>query len=185
MKYLHLIWAALFRRKGRTFLTLVSIITAFLLFGLLDAVRVGFDQAGKSANGAQRLQTGSKLSFIQLLPMMMKKSDSKRTEPASDLIDARIAELGDWRGPMLARLRALIKEADPHRVQQPEQQEGRDDGHQGQEGAPLAPEQRRPDEVEVFHGITSLRQPLRLARPGCPCPDAGCGWPGRRRAGRG
>lgn len=71
MKYLHLIWAALFRRKGRTFLTLVSIITAFLLFGLLDAVRVGFDQAGKSANGAQRLQTGSKLSFIQLLPMSL------------------------------------------------------------------------------------------------------------------
>jgi putative ABC transport system permease protein len=68
MKYLHLIWAALFRRKLRTFLTLVSIITAFLLFGLLDAVRVGFDQVGQSANGAQRLQTGSKLSFIQLLP---------------------------------------------------------------------------------------------------------------------
>ena len=71
MKYLHLIWAALFRRKGRTFLTLVSIITAFLLFGLLDAVRVGFDQAGKSANGAQRLQTSAKLSFIQLLPMSL------------------------------------------------------------------------------------------------------------------
>ena len=68
MKYLHLVWAALFRRKLRTFLTLVSIITAFLLFGLLDAVRVGFDQAGQSANGASRLQTGSKLSFIQLLP---------------------------------------------------------------------------------------------------------------------
>ena len=71
MKYLHLIWAALFRRKLRTFLTLVSIITAFLLFGLLDAVRVGFDQAGKSANGAQRLQTQAKLSFIQLLPMSL------------------------------------------------------------------------------------------------------------------
>ncbi|MEH0167096.1 ABC transporter permease [Paucibacter sp. JuS9] len=71
MKYLHLIWAALFRRKLRTFLTLVSIITAFLLFGLLDAVRVGFDQAGQSANGATRLQTGSKLSFIQLLPMSL------------------------------------------------------------------------------------------------------------------
>ncbi|KQY86478.1 MULTISPECIES: ABC transporter permease [Roseateles] len=71
MKYLHLIWAALFRRKLRTFLTLVSIITAFLLFGLLDAVRVGFDQAGQSANGAQRLQTGAKLSFIQLLPMSL------------------------------------------------------------------------------------------------------------------
>jgi len=71
MKYLHLIWAALFRRKLRTFLTLVSIVTAFLLFGLLDAVRVGFDQAGKSANGAQRLQTGAKISFIQLLPMSL------------------------------------------------------------------------------------------------------------------
>jgi putative ABC transport system permease protein len=71
MKYLHLVWAALFRRKLRTFLTLVSIITAFLLFGLLDAVRVGFDQAGQSANGAMRLQTGARLSFIQLLPMSL------------------------------------------------------------------------------------------------------------------
>ena len=71
MKYLHLIWAALFRRKLRTFLTLVSIITAFLLFGLLDAVRTSFDQAGQSANGASRLQTGSRLSFIQTLPMAL------------------------------------------------------------------------------------------------------------------
>jgi len=68
VKYLHLVWAALFRRKTRTILTLVSIIAAFLLFGLLDAVRTSFDQAGQSANGAQRLQTGSKLSFIQTLP---------------------------------------------------------------------------------------------------------------------
>jgi putative ABC transport system permease protein len=68
MKYLHLIWAALFRRKTRTILTLISIITAFLLFGMLDAVRNSFNQAGQSANGAQRLQTGSKLSFIQTLP---------------------------------------------------------------------------------------------------------------------
>ncbi|OWQ91264.1 hypothetical protein CDN99_08790 [Roseateles aquatilis] len=71
MKYLHLIWAALFRRKLRTVLTLVSIITAFLLFGLLDAVRTSFDQAGQSANGATRLQTGSRLSFIQTLPMAL------------------------------------------------------------------------------------------------------------------
>ena len=68
MKYLHLVWAALFRRKTRTFLTLVSIIAAFLLFGLLDAVRSSFEQAGQSANGAQRLQVGAKLSFIQTLP---------------------------------------------------------------------------------------------------------------------
>jgi len=71
MKYLHLIWAALFRRKTRTVLTLVSIITAFLLFGLLDAVRISFEQAGQSANGASRLQTGSRLSFIQTLPIAL------------------------------------------------------------------------------------------------------------------
>jgi putative ABC transport system permease protein len=71
MKYLHLIWAALFRRKTRTILTLVSIIAAFLLFGMLDAVRTSFTQAGQSANGAQRLQTGSKLSFIQTLPQSL------------------------------------------------------------------------------------------------------------------
>ena len=73
MKYLHLVWASLFRRKTRTILTLVSIIAAFLLFGLLDAVRTSFSQAGQSANGAERLQTGSKLSFIQTLPIALQQ----------------------------------------------------------------------------------------------------------------
>jgi putative ABC transport system permease protein len=71
MKYLHLVWASLFRRKARTILTLVSVVAAFLLFGLLDAVRTSFAQAGQSANGAQRLQTGSRLSFIQTLPQSL------------------------------------------------------------------------------------------------------------------
>ena len=43
----------------------------------------------------------------------MKKSPSKKAESPSELIDARIEDLGDWRGEMLSRLRALIKEADP------------------------------------------------------------------------
>ena len=43
----------------------------------------------------------------------MTKSRSKKAESPSDLIDARIADLGDWRGKMLSRLRGLIKEADP------------------------------------------------------------------------
>jgi putative ABC transport system permease protein len=71
MKYLHLVWAALFRRKTRTTLTLLSIIAAFLLFGLLDAVRESFAQAGQSAAGAERLQTSSRLSFIQTLPQSL------------------------------------------------------------------------------------------------------------------
>ena len=43
----------------------------------------------------------------------MKKSQSKRAESPSELIDARIEDLGDWRGETLSRIRALIKEADP------------------------------------------------------------------------
>ena len=43
----------------------------------------------------------------------MKKSGSKTGESPSKLIDARIKDLGDWRGEMLSRLRALIKKADP------------------------------------------------------------------------
>jgi len=39
-------------------------------------------------------------------------------DPDSREIDRNIAELGDWRGPMLSRLRALIKEADPHVVEE-------------------------------------------------------------------
>jgi hypothetical protein len=46
------------------------------------------------------------------------KSKTHRSESPSRLIDARIKELGDWRGTMLGRLRALIKEADPEIVEE-------------------------------------------------------------------
>jgi len=48
----------------------------------------------------------------------MKKGGAQRIESASKLIDARIEELGDWRGDMLSRLRALIKQADPDVVEE-------------------------------------------------------------------
>ena len=41
-----------------------------------------------------------------------------REQPASRMIDARIEELGDWRGKMLSRLRALIRQADPGVVEE-------------------------------------------------------------------
>jgi hypothetical protein len=47
-----------------------------------------------------------------------KKSASKGEESPSRLIDARIKELGDWRGEALARVRALIKQADPGVVEE-------------------------------------------------------------------
>jgi len=46
------------------------------------------------------------------------KSASPNGKSPSRLIDARIKELGDWRGEMLARVRALIKEADPEVVEE-------------------------------------------------------------------
>jgi hypothetical protein len=48
----------------------------------------------------------------------MKKSPPAPIESASKLIDAKIAALGDWRGEMLSRLRALIKAADPKIVEE-------------------------------------------------------------------
>ncbi|WP_411833108.1 ABC transporter permease [Pseudoxanthomonas mexicana] len=67
MKYFSLIWSALFRSKTRTFLTLLSVVAAFLLFGLLDSVRVAFNSGGSVA-GADRLVVASRLSITQMLP---------------------------------------------------------------------------------------------------------------------
>ena len=67
MKYFHLIWAALFRSKTRTSLTLLSVVAAFLLFGMLDSVRVAFNSGGDVA-GANRMVTMSRLSITQMLP---------------------------------------------------------------------------------------------------------------------
>lgn len=47
-----------------------------------------------------------------------KKAASTNVESASALVDAKIASLDDWRGPMLARLRALIKQAVPEVVEE-------------------------------------------------------------------
>lgn len=48
----------------------------------------------------------------------MKKTDQSKGESPSQLIDAKIRELGDWRGETLSQIRALIKEADPEVVEE-------------------------------------------------------------------
>ncbi len=48
----------------------------------------------------------------------MKKSGSQNSKSPSQLIDARIKELGDWRGEMLSRLRTVVKQADPEVVEE-------------------------------------------------------------------
>jgi len=49
---------------------------------------------------------------------MMKKGDQRKSDSPSRLIDARIEELGDWRGEMLSRIRTLIKQGDPEVVEE-------------------------------------------------------------------
>ena len=48
----------------------------------------------------------------------MKRSDTSQGQSASDLISKKIAELGDWRGKTLSRMRKLIKQADPAVVEE-------------------------------------------------------------------
>jgi len=67
VKYVHLVWSNLMRKKLRTLLTLLSILVAFLLFGYLGAIRQGFSQ-GIDVAGLDRLIVRHKVSIIQLLP---------------------------------------------------------------------------------------------------------------------
>lgn len=67
MKYFHLVWSNLKRKKLRTLLTLLSIVVAFFLYGMLCALREALT-AGVAVAGADRLITRHKVSIIQMLP---------------------------------------------------------------------------------------------------------------------
>ncbi len=67
MKYLPLLWSNLQRKRLRTWLTLASIIVAFLLFGILQTMRMALT-GGAELAGADRLVTIHKISLIQSLP---------------------------------------------------------------------------------------------------------------------
>lgn len=68
LKYLPLLWANLGRKRLRTSLTLASIIVAFLLFGLMQTLRVALTGSPELA-GLDRLITMHKTSFVQSLPL--------------------------------------------------------------------------------------------------------------------
>ena len=59
-----------------------------------------------------------KIDWVVSGETVMQKSGSQKSKSPSQLIDARIKELGDWRGRTLSRLRALIKQADPKVVEE-------------------------------------------------------------------
>jgi putative ABC transport system permease protein len=68
MKFFPLIWANLTRRKVRTLFTLLSVLVAFVLFGILGAVRQAFE-GGVDLAGADRLVTMNKISLINPMPI--------------------------------------------------------------------------------------------------------------------
>lgn len=69
MRYLHLIWAELTRRKVRTILTLTAVTAAFVLFGLLTSVYDAFTQFGQNVAAAHRLVTLARSSYMFGLPL--------------------------------------------------------------------------------------------------------------------
>jgi putative ABC transport system permease protein len=71
MKFLHIVWKNLMRRKIRTIFTLLSIFVAFVLFGFLMAIRSAFSM-GIDLAGADRLMVLNKISIIMPLPSSYK-----------------------------------------------------------------------------------------------------------------
>lgn len=67
MKYLPLMWAMLWRKKLRTSLTLLSIVIAFLLFGMLQGINAAFQQTIERSN-VNRLIVTNKISLTESLP---------------------------------------------------------------------------------------------------------------------
>jgi len=68
VKFLPLVWAGIWRKRGRAILTLLSIVNAFLIFGLLQGLASGIDNVAKESSAAV-LMTTSKVSLIEPLPM--------------------------------------------------------------------------------------------------------------------
>jgi putative ABC transport system permease protein len=70
MKYFMLIWAGLWRKKTRTILTMLSIVVAFLLFGLLQGINQGI-KVGSGDTGNKRLWTTPRMSAVSSLPVAL------------------------------------------------------------------------------------------------------------------
>ena len=83
MKYLHLVYSNLKRKKIRTFLTFMSVLVAFVLFGYLSAIEAALE-IGVTVAGADRLVVRHKVSLIQPLP----ESYEAQIEQIDGIVDA-------------------------------------------------------------------------------------------------
>lgn len=69
MKYLPLVWAGLWRKKIRTILTFLSIVVSFALFGLMEGVNIGLDDAIEGLTDESRLMVQSRVNIIEPIPL--------------------------------------------------------------------------------------------------------------------
>jgi hypothetical protein len=72
----------------------------------------------KATNPISKKSTKTKKKTATTTKKASKPTDAKQADSASNLIDSRIEELGDWRGQMLARIRLLIKQTDPEVIEE-------------------------------------------------------------------
>jgi putative ABC transport system permease protein len=96
MTYLHLVWAGIWRKRGRAILTLVSIVNAFLIFGLLQGLSTGIDNVAKESSAAV-MMTFSKVSQIEPLPMG--HAAQIRTVPGVKAVTPMVIFSGTYRTP--------------------------------------------------------------------------------------
>lgn len=82
------------------------------------AARIELAEPGRSAGRGSATRADRREAAGPRSKSSMKKSEPQKSESPSELIDARIKELGDWRGKLLSRLRALIQQADPEVVEE-------------------------------------------------------------------
>src|SRR5450631_4223073 len=69
MKYFTLVWAGLWRKKARTILTVLSIVTAFFLFGMLQGINLGIDSITKNLSDTTRLRVSNRIDRSGTLPL--------------------------------------------------------------------------------------------------------------------
>jgi putative ABC transport system permease protein len=96
VKYLPLVWAGIWRKRGRAILTLLSIVNAFLIFGLLQGLASGIDNVAKESSAAV-LMTTSKVSLIEPLPMG--HAAQIRTVPGVTAVTPMVIFTGTYRSP--------------------------------------------------------------------------------------
>ena len=77
LKYFHLIWAGLWRKRARTFFTMASIVVAFLLFGLLQGINQGFNTVLANLD-VDRLYVSAKTNMTDGLPISYGEPHSQR-----------------------------------------------------------------------------------------------------------